>query len=308
MRVAVGRVRWSMAGPSIERAGHLPPRTYRGGGPGCPACRRGKAGHPGGADSSTLEPRTAYRGMAGRGSGWEVALLAVALIVYLYGTRYLKSSVRLNVASRKSNTMVVGRRGRPQVSSRAQVEAAAFTLFLERGYAETSIMDIVAAAGISKTTFFRYFPNKAALVWSAFEGGDRDLQCALETVRDDVPVMEALRVGVIDTVAPRLDDEGIWKSRFRILDASQELQAESAQRWSAWYEVVAGFVASRIDSRSTAVVPAGVGGAVQSVVQAVLRESVRSPASRSELLSTLDTSLTSLGRSLQKWIDEQSEQ
>ncbi|NGP05147.1 TetR family transcriptional regulator [Rhodococcus sp. 14C212] len=201
--------------------------------------------------------------------------------------------------------MVANRRGRPQVSSRAQIEAAAFELFLERGFTETSIMDIVAAAGISKTTFFRYFPSKAALVWSPFDEGTRDLQRALDMVPEDVPVMEAIRAGVIDSVAARLDDAGIWSAQFRILDASQELQAEGAQRWLVWSEVVARFVASRIGARPTAVVPASVGGAVQSVVLAVLRESVRSPASRSGLLSVLDTSLVSLGRSLQKWIDEQ---
>ncbi len=110
--------------------------------------------------------------------------------------------------------MATGRRGRPQVSSRAQVEAAAFELFLERGYAETSIMDIVAAAGISKTTFFRYFSSKAALVWFPFEESTRDLQSAFDTVGDEVPVMEAIRAGVIDTVAARLDDEGVWTARF----------------------------------------------------------------------------------------------
>ncbi len=110
--------------------------------------------------------------------------------------------------------MATGRRGRPQVSSRAQVEVAAFELFLERGYAETSIMDIVAAAGISKTTFFRYFSSKAALVWFPFEESTRDLQRSFGTVDDEVPVMEAIRVGVIDTVAARLDDEGVWTARF----------------------------------------------------------------------------------------------
>ncbi|MBS9372333.1 putative mycofactocin biosynthesis transcriptional regulator MftR [Rhodococcus sp. B50] len=201
--------------------------------------------------------------------------------------------------------MVVGRRGRPQVSSRAQVEAAAFELFLERGYTETSIMDIVAAAGISRTTFFRYFPNKAALVWSPFEEGTRDLQSALDTVDDDVPVMEAIRAGVFDSVVPRLDDEGLWRAQFRILDTSPELQAEGAQRWLAWAEVVARFVASRIGVRPTAVVPASIGGAVQGAVLAALRDSVEVPAFGGDLLSVLDTSLVSLGRNLQKWIDEQ---
>jgi AcrR family transcriptional regulator len=201
--------------------------------------------------------------------------------------------------------MAAGRRGRPQVSSRVQVEAAAFELFLDRGYCETSIMDIVAAAGISKTTFFRYFPSKAALVWPVFEESIRDLQCAFDTVAEDVPVMEAIRAVVLDTVAVQLDDEGIWRARFRIVDASPELQAQGAQWWSAWAEVVAGFVASRVGVRPTTVVPAAVGGAVQSVVLALLRESVEVPASGSDLLSALDKSLASLGRSLQTWIDEQ---
>jgi AcrR family transcriptional regulator len=201
--------------------------------------------------------------------------------------------------------MIADRRGRPQVSSRAQVEAAAFELFLERGYTETSIMDIVAAAGISRTTFFRYFPNKAALVWSPFEEGIRDLQTALDTVDDDVPVMEAIRAGVFASVVPQLDDEGIWRAQFRILDTSPELQAEGAQRWLAWAEIVARFVASRIGVRPTAVVPASIGGAVQGAVLAALRDSVEVPAFGNDLLSVLDTSLVLLGRNLQKWIDEQ---
>ncbi|MGU3586718.1 TetR family transcriptional regulator [Rhodococcus sp. C26F] len=193
------------------------------------------------------------------------------------------------------------------MSSRAQVESAAFELFRDRGYSQTSIMDIVAAAGISKTTFFRYFPNKAALVWSLLQEGTRDLHSALDTVPEDVPVMEAIRAAVLDSGAPLLDDAGLWRAQFRILDTSPELQAEGAQRWSAWAEVVAEFVASRIGARPTAVVPAGVGGAVQSVVLALLRESVEVPASGGELLSALDKSLASLGRSLQQWIDEQSD-
>ncbi|WP_232622108.1 TetR family transcriptional regulator [Rhodococcus rhodochrous] len=201
--------------------------------------------------------------------------------------------------------MVAGRRGRPQVSSRAQVEAAAFELFFDRGYSETSIMDIVAVAGISKTTFFRYFPNKAALMWSPFEEGTRDLQSALETVHGDVPVMEAIRGGVLESVAAQLDDEGIWRARFRILDSSRELQAEGAQRWLAWAEVVARFVASRVGVRPTTVVPASIGGAVQSVVLGALRDSVEFPEVGNDLLSVLDTSLSSLGQNLQKWIDEQ---
>jgi AcrR family transcriptional regulator len=269
-------------------------------------CRQGdgEAGHPGGSSRRPGMHDPSTGGMTGRGGGWEVALSVPAFVIYVYGTWYLKS----RVGQRKGKMMVSGRRGRPQVSSRVQVEAAAFELFFDRGYTETSIMDIVAVAGISKTTFFRYFPNKAALMWSSFEEGTRDLQAALDTVHDDVPVMEVIRAAVLDSVAAQLDDEGIWRARFRILDTTRKLQAEGAQRWSAWAEVVARFVASRVGVRPTTVVPAGIGGAVQSVVLGALRDSVEVPAVGSDLLSVLDTSLSSLGQSLQTWIDEQSDQ
>ncbi len=47
------------------------------------------------------------------------------------------------------------------------------------------------------------------------------------------------------------------------------------------------------------------GGAVQSVVLGALRDSVEFPEVGNDLLSVLDTSLSSLGQNLQKWIDEE---
>ena len=201
---------------------------------------------------------------------------------------------------------VASRRGRPRVSSRARIEATALQLFLERGYTETSIADIAAAAGIGKTTFFRYYPSKGALVWSAFEQGTRDLQRMLGQAGDDAPIMETIRVGVLETAGARIDDEGIWRTRIRILEDSEELQAEWAQRGFAWAEAIAMFVATRVGARPTAVMPASIGGAVQSAVLAVLREGANLPASRSDLLSELDGALTSLCRILQMWLDESS--
>lgn len=202
--------------------------------------------------------------------------------------------------------MVTGKRGRPRVSSQAQVETTALELFLERGYAETSIADIVAAAGISKTTFFRYYPSKGALVWSAFERGTRQLREVLEQAGDEAPVMEVIRLGVIETVDAQIDDEGIWSTRFRILEESDELQAEWARRGFAWAEVLATFVASRVGARPTAVVPVSIGGAVQYAVLAVLREGVGLSRSRESLLSELGGALASLCRILQGWLDESS--
>lgn len=39
-------------------------------------------------------------------------------------------------------------------------------LFLDRGYADTTVADVAAAAEVSSMTVFRHFPTKEALVLS----------------------------------------------------------------------------------------------------------------------------------------------
>jgi AcrR family transcriptional regulator len=46
---------------------------------------------------------------------------------------------------------------------------AAFQLFLERGYEETTVDDIVALAGVGRRSFFRYFPSKEDVVFPDHE-------------------------------------------------------------------------------------------------------------------------------------------
>ena len=58
-------------------------------------------------------------------------------------------------------TMVTkANRGRPRAELRDAIYQAALTLFRERGFARTSVDDVVAAAGVAKGTFFNFFPSK----------------------------------------------------------------------------------------------------------------------------------------------------
>ncbi|MGW0464591.1 TetR/AcrR family transcriptional regulator [Streptomyces sp. NPDC003027] len=47
--------------------------------------------------------------------------------------------------------------------------AAAFQLFLERGYEQTTVDDIVRTAGVGRRSFFRYFPSKEDVVFPDHE-------------------------------------------------------------------------------------------------------------------------------------------
>lgn len=58
----------------------------------------------------------------------------------------------------------------PKPPMRESLVAAAFQLFLERGYEQTTVDDIVALAGVGRRSFFRYFPSKEDVVFPDHEG------------------------------------------------------------------------------------------------------------------------------------------
>jgi AcrR family transcriptional regulator len=53
---------------------------------------------------------------------------------------------------------------------RQQILDAAAGLFAERGFARTSMSDVVRASGLSMGAVYRYFPSKADLVIAVGEG------------------------------------------------------------------------------------------------------------------------------------------
>lgn len=57
------------------------------------------------------------------------------------------------------------RPGRPRRATTTQVASAGLRLIHENGYETTSVADIAAAAGIGRSTFFRYFGSKDEILW-----------------------------------------------------------------------------------------------------------------------------------------------
>ena len=67
--------------------------------------------------------------------------------------------------------------------------AAAFQLFMERGYEQTTVDDIVALAGVGRRSFFRYFPSKEDVVFPDHERCLADMTAFLaEGGEEDEPV------------------------------------------------------------------------------------------------------------------------
>lgn len=63
--------------------------------------------------------------------------------------------------------------------------SAAFQLFLERGYEQTTIDEIVALAGVGRRSFFRYFPSKEDVVFPDHERCLADMTAFLASGGDE---------------------------------------------------------------------------------------------------------------------------
>ncbi|MER8187664.1 TetR family transcriptional regulator [Kitasatospora sp. NPDC094015] len=72
--------------------------------------------------------------------------------------------------------------GKP--TTRDALIEAAFQLFLDRGFEQTTIDDITGRAGVGRRSFFRYFPSKEDVVFPDHEGALAEMTAFLESCGD----------------------------------------------------------------------------------------------------------------------------
>ncbi|MEO9326421.1 TetR family transcriptional regulator [Gordonia aurantiaca] len=75
----------------------------------------------------------------------------------------------------------IGLREQHKQRTRKAIREAAVRLFAEQGYTKTTVEQIAEAAGVSHTTFFRYFPTKEQVVIGGeqFEDEAREIMASM---------------------------------------------------------------------------------------------------------------------------------
>lgn len=95
-----------------------------------------------------------------------------------------------------ANGTAQGLRERKKERTRRTIRLEAFRLFREQGYNETTVEQIAAAADVSPSTFFRYFPSKEQLVLA--DDLDPLMLEALRRQSRDLKPMAAFRNAVLE--------------------------------------------------------------------------------------------------------------
>jgi len=120
--------------------------------------------------------------------------------------------------------------GRRRITSRAEIEQAAFGLFGHRGFEQTTVDEIAAAAGIGRRTFFRYFPSKNDVPWGEFDAELARMRIRLAAAPPQEPLMDAIRRAIVEfnRVAP--EQLPAHRQRMQLILRVPALQAHSTLR------------------------------------------------------------------------------
>ncbi|HVU61434.1 MAG TPA: mycofactocin system transcriptional regulator [Mycobacteriales bacterium] len=150
-------------------------------------------------------------------------------------------------------------RGRPRETSARELEVVALELFAAQGYAQTSVEQIAAGAGVSKRTFFRYFDSKAAVLWHDFDNEVEQLRAAFAQVPASTTLMTAIREVVVSVNRYRAEDVPELRTRMQLISTDPALEASAASRYDAWERAVSEFAAARLAESADALIPLAIG-------------------------------------------------
>lgn len=139
-------------------------------------------------------------------------------------------------------------RERKKAATRLQLMKVALRLFEGRGFDETTVEDIAAAADVAPRTFFRYFPTKVDVLFADHPEEIAHIRDALATRPSSQTVVEAVRHAVLEEIGKVVADPSRFLTRSRLVAAVPAAHAHSRYLDSKFEDVIAEAVAA--DRRS----------------------------------------------------------
>jgi AcrR family transcriptional regulator len=137
-------------------------------------------------------------------------------------------------------------RARTRLAVKAQVAEIALDLFLSQGFDQVTTDQIAKAAGMSRATFFRYFPTKEDVILVMEEDYARHVRDGLERRPDDEPVWTALRHALEPAVRKQGKDAAAALQTARAVVQAPSVRSRYQERYRQWRELLHPEVVRRI--------------------------------------------------------------
>jgi AcrR family transcriptional regulator len=184
-----------------------------------------------------------------------------------------------------------GLRERKKARTRAAIQRHALRLFREQGYSATTVDQIAAAAEISPSTFFRYFPTKEATV--LYDAFDPLLIAATLAQPAELSPLAALRA-TVDIIREQVSGEE-WedeRQRQMLVFREPELRSAIMDRFAEGIELLADMAAQRTGRSAADFEVRNWAGAVVGVVMAAFLGAAADP--EADTLVVLDRAVAHL--------------
>jgi AcrR family transcriptional regulator len=186
----------------------------------------------------------------------------------------------------------LGLRERKKARTRAAIQRHALRLFKEQGYDATTIEQIVDAAEVSESTFFRYFPAKEDVV--LYDESDPLVFRAFLDQPADLGPVAAMRAAYRQVFAGFSEQqrEDQWE-RFELIVSVPQLRSAELLQFFDMVPIVSALLAERLGRPDDDLPVRTLTGAVIGVAFSVLFTADRTK-SWDELMDTVDDALAYL--------------
>lgn len=155
----------------------------------------------------------------------------------------------------------IGLRERRKALTRREIQVHALQLFAERGYELTTVEQIADAAMVSESTFYRYFPTKADVVFT--DELDPLILSAFENQPSTLSAAQALTAALRSVLSQLTNSEvGAERERLMLFWSVPELRAAALEQLLEGIEVTARLVAERSGRESSDTEVRALAGAV----------------------------------------------
>jgi AcrR family transcriptional regulator len=163
---------------------------------------------------------------------------------------------------------VTGLRELKKTRTRASLREHALRLFREQGYTATTVEQIAAAAEVSPSTFFRYFPTKEDVIWQ--DDMDTRMVEAFERQPAELSPLAAMRAAIREMVASYTEEDFAQFRETAALSVSvPEVRARAIDEFARTIQVVAVAIGKRAGRPADDIRVRAMAGAVIGVIMAI---------------------------------------